>query len=115
MILLIEERMRVDPIARFLFERSSITMIQLDTYMIELLGRKDDLGLNDKIKLRDGRYVTKGAFMRTLKQARKQFEGAICTVILAEYFGLLHKGTLSRVMEVGDLIASNVSEPSNQT
>lgn len=103
---MIGERIRMDSIVKFLIDRSDLTRAQLDTYSIERLGRREGLGLKEMVKLRDGGPVKKGAFLRTLKQARRNLEESICTIILAEYLGFFDRQTITALAEVGGLISS---------
>lgn len=95
-----------DPISRLLVSKSSLTETQLDTYLIDRLGTKDGLRLKQKVMLRDVGPVKKGAFLRTLRQARNNLEKSVCTVILAEYLGLLDKGTTTGLIQVGNLMST---------
>ncbi|MCS7116815.1 MAG: hypothetical protein NZ896_05015 [Nitrososphaerales archaeon] len=87
-----------DPIAKFLFERSALTYSQLDTYLIDSMS---DMRLEEKIMLRDGKRVSKGSFLRTLKQAQMNVRKAFYTLILMEYLKILESGTTSGLIEVG--------------
>jgi hypothetical protein len=94
-----------DPIARFLLDRSSITHIQLDTYMIDQFGREQGAKLSEKIELRDKGPVKEGAFIRTLRQAQANIKESICTIILAQYLGILDKRTISGLLQIGNMMS----------
>jgi len=103
---MIEERILADPIAKFLLERAGLTQAQLDTYLIDLVGKRDKIGLSELVSLRDRGPVKKGAFLRTLSQAHKNLMRAIHTIILAQYLGLLDKQIVTRLVEVGALMST---------
>ncbi|MEM2211563.1 MAG: hypothetical protein QW372_01920 [Nitrososphaerales archaeon] len=95
---MLKEIIDKDPIAKFLFERSIFTYSQLDTYLIDT---RNDTSLKQKIMLRDGKHVSKGSFLRTLKQAQMNLKKAFYTLILTEYLGILESGTTVGLIHVG--------------
>lgn len=103
--MLIQERIHSDPILEFLVEKASMTKAQLATYLSHRYGEKEGLGLAEKIRLRNEKKVTKGAFLRTLKQARVKLQKAVWTLLLAEYLGLIAKDGLSAVVSAGELLS----------
>ena len=82
-----------------------MTKAQLATYLSHRYGEKEGLGLAEKIRLRNEKKVTKGAFLRTLKQARVKLQKAVWTLLLAEYLGLIAKDGLSAVVSAGELLS----------
>lgn len=79
------EEIRKDTIATFLLRKSNITDVQLDT----LLASKEEGNLEYKRTLREKRKVIKGAFARTLKQARHNVEASVYTIFLLSYLDLI--------------------------
>ncbi len=85
-----------EPILRALLKRSSLTETQLETLLIDLVvedGVGEHVSYNDKAAmrtagLRSSRGVSRGAFNRTLSQARKNVMNAIYTMLLLAYLGL---------------------------
>lgn len=98
---MLEQRIKDDLIAGHLLGNSSLTPAQLDTYLIENVMRGKPL--KEKIIMRE-KAVSKGAYLRTLKQARENFSKAAYTLILAEYFGILEEGSMMKLMEVSGLL-----------
>ncbi len=85
---------RKDTLATFLLRKSNITEVQLDT----LLASKEEGNLDHKRMLREKRKVTKGAFARTLKQARHNVEASIYTVFLLSYVNLIGQESVNRIV-----------------
>jgi hypothetical protein len=84
-----------EPILRALLRGSSLTNAQLETLLIDLIV-EDSYGTHipyDKKaslrsrKSRKARGVTRGAFNRTLKQARKNVTQCLYTMLLLSYLG----------------------------
>jgi hypothetical protein len=92
---------RQDTIVSFLIEHGSLTYAQLDTIMVFQAGTK----LGEMVSLRDRKRVTKGAFLRTLRQGQRNVQGAIYTLILLEYLGLTDSKQLLGLGRIGELIS----------
>jgi hypothetical protein len=82
------ERYWRDPVVRFLVENSSLTKAQIDT----LLASRESK-LKDGVKLVEKGHVSKGSFLRTLRQGQSNIEGAVYSVFLMAYLGLLTEET----------------------
>ncbi|MCP8303978.1 MAG: hypothetical protein H3Z50_00665 [archaeon] len=106
---MIESKLKTDPTVRYLLKRSSFTKVQLDTYYIDRTTSGEKVSLKVKIKMRDRKNVSKGAFLHTLRQAQENLQRAIYTLILAEYIGLLEEGSTSKLIQIGSLL-KNVKE-----
>lgn len=75
------EDLRNDVVASFLLSKSNLTEVQLDTILAS-----DHVGnLNIKRAFRENGPVSKGSFVRTLKQAQANVESSICTLFLLAY------------------------------
>jgi len=95
-----------DPLTKILMENSNLTKIQLETILIDFLA-EDQIGNNlkyeEKAKFRrKGLGVSRGAFNRTLKQARTNIIRSIYTIILLGYLGLFDTPKLAGFLEVAD-------------
>ena len=80
-----------DPIIRLLLKSSNLTPVQFETMLIDIIGRMDQekvLNYDEKRKLRS-KTVSRGAFIRTLTQARERVRKAIYTILLLSYLGVL--------------------------
>jgi hypothetical protein len=101
------ESIRNDPIVSFLLQKSSITPTQLDTIMASQI----EGNLDAKISSREKAKVSKGAFVRTLRQGQENIESSIYTIMLVVYLGIVPEEKFdqflrtqrlfSRVKEVG--------------
>ena len=80
-----------DPIIRLLLKSSNLTPVQFETMLIDVIGRINQekvLSYEEKRKLRS-KTVSRGAFIRTLNQARERVREAIYTILLINYLGIL--------------------------
>ncbi len=97
-----------DPIAKSLIENSHLTKIQLETFLIDVLAVKTTgkiLTYEKKAKFRlipSG--VSRGAFNRTLAQARSNVIKSIYTLILLGYLGILETPNLDPYIEIANRI-----------
>ncbi len=90
-----------DSVVSFLVERCSLTPAQLDTIMIWRL----EIKLGAMVGLRDKKKVTKGAFLRSLKQGQYNVRSSLYTMILLEYLGLIDSKQLFALGRIGELIS----------
>lgn len=91
-----------DEVAKNLIKKSVFTESQLDTLIIDKINRS--LSLDQKRILRDTGKVSKGSFARTLKQAEKNLEKSLYTVIILEYFSMLQENDIMNLLRVGALL-----------
>lgn len=94
-----------EPIVKILVENSNLTKIQLETFLIDVLSEKiaGKLINDEKAKLRLIKSgVSRGAFNRTLKQARRNIIQAIYTVLLLGYFGVFETTSLDPYIEAAN-------------
>ena len=82
-----------DSILTLLLDRSQLTRIQAETLFIEALTSdlaERTLNSDAKAKIRSrNRVLTRGAFNRTLSQAKSNIRRSIFTILLLNYVGLL--------------------------
>jgi len=79
------EKIRDDPIVAFLLQKSSLTPAQLDTLMASQISGNLDM----KILSRENNDVSKGAFVRTLKQGQANIKSSVYSLLLLVYLGLV--------------------------
>ncbi|MFQ6095175.1 MAG: hypothetical protein ACE5NN_03420 [Candidatus Bathyarchaeia archaeon] len=95
-----------DPIAKILRKNSNLTKIQLETFLIDILAEKiadEKLVYEEKAKLRLLKSgVTRGAFNRTLRQARKNVIRSIYTIVLLGYLGILESPQLEPYIKLAN-------------
>lgn len=91
-----------DEIIRHLLSRTNLTESQLDTLLINK--ECSELSLDKKRVLRDCGEVSKGSFVRTLKQAEKNLERSVYTIITLEYLSLLDKNSILNLIKIGGLL-----------
>ncbi len=102
-----------DPIAKILLKGGHLTKIQLETLLIDVLsdnaaGRR--LKYDEKARLRLTKSkISRGAFNRTLNQAKSNVIKAIYTLILLGYLGILDGTSLDNYLEIANKLDSYMS------
>ncbi len=95
-----------DPIAKILAKSSNLTRTQLETLLIDILAEnaaRKSLKYEEKGKLRLIKAgVSRGAFNRTLRQARTNVIQAIYTILLLGYLGVFEDTRLDPYLEVSN-------------
>jgi hypothetical protein len=95
-----------DPIAKIMAENSHLTKTQLETLLIDILSDNisdKSLKYDEKARLRLTKAkISRGAFNRTLKQAKENVTKSIYTVILLGYLGVFETTTLDPYLEVAN-------------
>ncbi len=103
-----------EPILRILLERSSLTSTQLETLLIDLLtddASEGRVSYEQKASLRGrgprgGKGVSRGAFNRTLKQARRNVMRSIYTLLVLAYLGLFELSIFRPFEEVATRVGA---------
>ena len=100
------KRLLEDPISKILLNNSLLSMIQLETLLIDLLSEDItgySLKYKDKAKLRlNDKGVSRGSFNRTLKQANTNINKSINTIFLLGYLGIFKTPQLQPFIEVSN-------------
>ena len=95
-----------DPLAKMLARNSNLTKTQIETFLIDVLAEKiaeRKVLYEEKAKLRLLKSgVSRGAFNRTLRQARENIIKSIYTVVLLGYLGMLEGPQLQPYMELAN-------------
>ena len=79
------EELRKDRVASFLLHNSSITEAQLDTILASQIEGK----LERKVSSREKKKVSKGSFVRSLRQCQSNIERSIFTLMLLGYLDIV--------------------------
>ena len=93
-----------DPFVDMLAKNSHLTKTQLETLLIDILAEnvtEKALKYQEKAKLRLS-TVTRGAFNRTLRQARKNIIQSIYTILLLGYLGVFEETSLNPYLEIAN-------------
>jgi hypothetical protein len=98
----LQKIIREDEVAKKLVKRTVFTESQLDTLLIDKINGA--ISLDQKRILRDVGEVSKGSFVRTLKQAEKNLEKTLYTIIILEYFSMLRENDIVNLLRVGALL-----------
>jgi len=101
-----------DPIAKILAKNSNLTKIQLETLLIDILAEnlaEKPLKYDEKARLRLLKgEISRGAFNRTLKQARKNVIQSIYTIILLGYLGIFESTQMDPYIEVANKLQTYI-------
>jgi hypothetical protein len=99
-----------DPIAKILAKNSSLTRIQLETLIIDVLAENlasKQLKYEEKAKIRQTKAgISRGAFNRTLRQAKTNIIKSIYTILLLGYFGILEDSSITPYIEAANKLKS---------
>jgi len=98
------DKLRHDHLARLLLENSHLTEVQFATLLIDVFWTSGKpLPEDGRLMLRSTlRKVSKGAFNRSLSQARQNVVRSIYTVFLLAYFGMFDSPKLEPFLRLGD-------------
>jgi len=95
-----------DPVVKILARNSHLTKTQLETLLIDVLSEniaKKPLKYDEKARLRLTKAkISRGAFNRTLKQAKENVVKSIYTVLLLGYLGVFESTTLDLYLEIAN-------------
>ena len=95
-----------DPIVKILAKNSQLTKTQLETLLIDILAENlsgKQLNYDEKARLRLTKAkISRGAFNRTLKQAKENVIKSVYTVLLLGYLGVFENTTLDPFLEIAN-------------
>lgn len=99
-----------DPIVKIIAENSHLTKTQLETLLIDILSENiacKPLKYDEKARLRLTKArISRGAFNRTLGQAKENVVRSIYTVLLLGYLGIFESTTLDPYLEIANKLHS---------
>jgi len=102
-----------DSIVKILSKNSNLTKTQLESLLIDFLATNiagKTLSNEEKAKLRLSKAeISRGAFNRTLKQARKNVIQSIYTILLLGYLGIFSNVRLDSYLEAASKLQDYVS------
>ena len=93
-----------DPIVKIMLKNSNLTKTQLETLLIDVLAEnisEKSLKYDQKAKLRLS-AVSRGAFNRTLRQARRNIIQSIYTILLLGCLGVFEDTRLDPYLEIAN-------------
>ncbi len=95
-----------DPIAKTIAKNSNLTRVQLETLLIDVLADNfagKTLKYDEKASMRLTKArISRGAFNRTLRQAKENVIRSIYTVLLLGYLGIFESTTLDPYLEIAN-------------
>jgi hypothetical protein len=100
-----------DPMVKILSKNSNLTKIQLETLLIDVLAGNiadKQLKYEEKAQIRF-LAVSRGAFNRSLRQARRNVLQSIYTVLLLGYLGILEEISLEPYIEVSNRLKTYIN------
>ena len=99
-------RLLNDPLVEILLNNSHLSKIQLETYLIDILAEEivdKRLKYEDKARFRQrDKEISRGAFNRTLKQAKRNTNRSINTILLLGYLGIFNSSQLQKLIEFSE-------------
>lgn len=103
-----------DRIVARLLEWSNLTRAQFETILVDQLGEEmanRALKREEMVRLRQTKPgISRGAFNRTLHQARTNVSEAIHTVLVLGYSGMLESPSLAQFVEASERLRTQTSE-----
>jgi hypothetical protein len=106
-----------DPIAKILTENSHLTKTQLETLLIDILSEEisgKQLKYDDKARLRLTKAkISRGAFNRTLRQAKENVVKSLYTVLLLGYLGVFENTALDPYVEAANKLRQYIEAYKN--
>jgi len=106
-----------DPIVKILAKNSHLTKTQFETLLIDILAENlagKPLKYDEKARLRLTKAkISRGAFNRTLKQAKENVIKSIYTVLLLGYSGIFESTTLDPYLEIANKLNEYVEAYKN--
>ena len=99
-----------EPLVKTLAKNSNLTKTQLETLLIDVLAEnisEKSLKYDEKAKLRI-LAVSRGAFNRSLRQARQNVAQAIYTILLLGYLGILEEISLEPYLEAANKLKAYI-------
>jgi hypothetical protein len=101
-----------DPIAEVLYKNSHLTKTQLETLLIDVLAENlsvKTLNYDEKARLRLTKAkISRGAFNRTLKQAKENVIKSIYTILLLGYLGVFESTALDPYIEIANKLKAYI-------
>lgn len=95
-------RLKNDRLAHTILQNSHLTEVQFATLVIDVLWPTSQPQPQNRGPRSGRRRVSKGAFNRSLAQARRNVVKSIYTVFLLAYFGLFDSPKLEPFLRLGD-------------
>lgn len=97
-------RLKDEQLAKILLQNSHLTEVQFVTFLTDVLWPASQTsGDGEKLHRRlSRRQVSKGAFNRSLAQARRNVIKSVYTIFLLAYFGLFDSPKLEPFLRLGD-------------
>jgi len=106
-----------DQIVKILTKSSHLTKTQLETLLIDILSENiggKPLKYEEKARLRLTKAkISRGAFNRTLKQAKENVIKSVYTVLLLGYLGIFESTALDPYLEIGNKLHEYVEAYKN--
>ena len=99
-----------DPMVKILAKNSNLTKIQLETLLIDVLAENmsdKSLKYEEKARIRF-LAVSRGAFNRSLRQARRNVIQSIYTILLLGYLGILEEISLQPYIEAANKLQAYI-------
>jgi len=87
---------------------SSLTRVQVETLKTHLAVRKDQIKMKDALKSRKISGISRGAYYRTLAQAKRNVKKSLFTVATAAQLGLIKLEDVQKLISTVAMIPDEV-------
>lgn len=105
-VIMIDELLDDDELLVNMLKQSHFTNVQIDSLLLAFQYKIKGCSLSDIVKMRDSGPVSKGSYLRTLKQAKNNFRRSLYTLLLAVYLGILDTNTVEDFIELSNKLNS---------
>ena len=102
-----------DPLVDLLLQKSTLTKTQLEVLLIDMYSKNVE-ACAKKYSKRLLRKTSKGAFFRSLRQAKNNVARALFTVLLLGYLGILSSPYIEPYVELGERLRALTEEYVNK-
>ena len=105
-VVMIDELLDDDELLVSILKQSHFTNVQIDSLLLAFQYKIEGCSLSEIVKMRDSGPVSKGSYLRTLKQAKNNFRRSLYTLLLAVYLGILDTNTVEDFIELSNKLNS---------
>lgn len=110
---MVENSGEIDRITQILLRESTLTPKQFKALLLYSENMDQKIVEEGRVEF-DGKKVSKGAFFRTLNQAKTNVRRSIITLIIMSYIGLMDANQLDAIMQLNNIIMQLKEQDENR-
>jgi hypothetical protein len=107
--MMLDEILSQDRLARELFERAGIPFAQLDSLLVRATSPGESY--TQQARKRSRRSISKGSYVRSLRQGKSAVSRTIYRLFLLQYLELIGPGSVEGLVRVSQTLARTRHEP----